>query len=708
MPSDTYTMIITEKPTAAGRIASALSGKSGFTKHVENGISYYEHEFEGERYVTVPALGHLYTVTARSSNLTRDIYPIFNLSWLPKHKVNRKDKYSKKFITLISRIAEKATRFINACDYDLEGSTIGYNVLKYACNNGQNQARRMRFSTLTIEALRKAHNDLGSELDFPLIEAGLARHELDFLYGVNLSRSLMSATRKTGRYHTLSTGRVQGPLLKFVVEREKAIESFVPVPFWTLNSSLEINGEKLPLEFKQSRIQTKSEAKSVAQACNRKLGVIEEIQVRSRQVPPPVPFDVGTFQREAYRIFKLTPHRSLQIAERLYLRALISYPRTSSQKLPPDIGIKNILESLSNFKEYRNLSQNILGESMIPNEGDKVDSAHPSIYPTGTQPDKPLSGLERKLFDLIVRRFLAVFMRPAVKEDMKITVKCGLFSFFLRGRKIVSSGWIDSYGKYDSNNELLLPPLKKDERYPLSIKTRKRFTQPPFRYNPSSLLKLMDDQDIGTKATRSQIIKTLYDRGYIDGDRIKVSILGVEVIRTLEKYCPNILNVDMTRQLEEKMSLIEEKKLHRETLLLEAVRKLKPILTLLKEKELEIGNELGVAIRKSLIQRRILGPCPVCKDNNVLLIRSRRTGKQFAACPNKLKELCTFSAPLPQNSTIMPTGKSCSSCGYPIVLVKRSGRRPWNLCINLQCPSKKNWKSKPKPITVADNQETAD
>jgi DNA topoisomerase-1 len=699
-------MIITEKPTAAGRIASALSDESGFSKHVENGISYYEHEFKGEKFITVPALGHLYTVTARSSNLTRDIYPIFNLSWLPKHKVDRKDKNSKKFISLISKTSKKATKFINACDYDIEGSTIGYNVLKYACDGRHDQAKRMRFSTLTIEALRKAHDDLESELDFPLIEAGLARHEIDFLYGVNLSRSLMSATRKAGRYHTLSTGRVQGPLLKFLVEREKAIESFIPVPFWVLNSYLEIDGEKLPLEFEQSKFQTRTEAKSVARACNNKLGVIDEIRIRSHKVRPPVPFDIGTFQREAYRIFKLTPYRSLQIAERLYLRALISYPRTSSQKLPPDIGIKNILENLSNFKEYKKLSETILSGSMTPNEGDKVDSAHPSIYPTGKQPDKPLSGFERKLFDLIVRRFLSVFMHPAVKEDMKIDVKCGSFSFFLRGRKIVRSGWMDSYGKYNSNNEILLPPLEKKERYPLSVKIRRRFTQPPFRYNPSSLLKLMDDHNIGTKATRSQIIKTLYDRGYIDGDRIKVSILGVEVIRTLEKYCPDILDVDMTRQLEEKMSLIEEEELDKETLILEAVRNLKPVLTILKDKELEIGNELSIAIRKSLMQRRILGPCPVCKDENILLIRSRRTGKQFAACPNKLKKLCTFSAPLPQNSTILPTGKMCTTCGYPIVLVKRSRRRPWNLCINLQCPSKKNWKS--KSTTETTNRENND
>jgi DNA topoisomerase-1 len=208
----------------------------------------------------------------------------------------------------------------------------------------------------------------------------------------------------------------------------------------------------------------------------------------------------------------------------------------------------------------------------------------------------------------------------------------------------------------------------------------------------------MDDQNIGTKATRSQIIETLYDRGYVDGDRMRVSILGVEVIETLEKYCPEILSVEMTRELEEKMSLIEDEKLHRGSLLVEVVRNLKPILGVLKEKELIIGNELNTAIQNSRLQRRVLGPCPVCKNENILLLRSRKSGKQFAACPNKLKGLCTFSAPLPQGGTVLPTGVPCPTCGYPTVLVKRSRRRPWNLCINLQCPSKENWKSRPENL----------
>jgi len=696
LASRKYTMIITEKPTAAERIASALSDKSGYTRHVKDNVPYYEHRYDGERFITVPALGHLYTLTARSFNLTRDIYPIFNLSWVPKHRVNRKDSNSKRFIALMLEVAENASGFINACDYDIEGSTIGYNVLKYACNDGQDRARRLKYSILTAEALRKAYNMLESELDFPLVEAGLARHELDFLYGVNLSRALMSATRRTGRHYTLSTGRVQGPTLKFLVEREKSIQSFVPTPFWTLDALLKVNDRNLPLEFEQPKIQTKSEAESIVRACNGKPAVIGDIKVKSRQVPPPTPFDVGSLQRQAYRFFKFTPHRSLQIAERLYLGALISYPRTSSQKLPPDIGFESILKGLSDFREYQNLAMSIMRGDMIPNEGKRVDSAHPAIYPTGKQPDKALSGPEQKLFDMIVRRFLAVFMKPAIKEDVKIEAKCGSFSFLLRGSKIVNSGWMSSYGKYSSQSELLLPTLNRGENFPLSVRLIERFSSPPSKYNPSSLLKLMDDQNIGTKATRSQIIKTLYDRGYINGDRIEVSILGIEVIRALEKYCSEILDVEMTRQLEEKMVLIEQKKLHRKSLLAEVVRDLKPVLANLKDKELEIGNGLGAAIRKSLLQRRILGPCPVCKDDNILFIRSRRTGKQFAACPNKLKGLCTFSAPLPQNSTILPTGKPCPTCGYPVVLVKRTGRRPWNLCINLECPSKKNWKSKSK------------
>jgi len=187
-----------------------------------------------KKLVVAPALGHLYTVSHQNGG--RNYYPVFSFRWVPRYVVEKNAKQTETWIKIISKLAENAQEFMNACDCDIEGSLIGYCILKYACGNKEDNAKRMKFSTLTKDELEKAYEEPLAHLDFSLIEAGRTRHEVDWLYGVNFSRALtLSAKRWSGKYKTLSTGRVQGPTLKFLAESEED-------PIFCASSLLEYKG----------------------------------------------------------------------------------------------------------------------------------------------------------------------------------------------------------------------------------------------------------------------------------------------------------------------------------------------------------------------------------------------------------------------------------------------------------------------------------
>ncbi|MDH5418986.1 MAG: DNA topoisomerase I [Candidatus Bathyarchaeota archaeon] len=683
-----YTLIITEKPDAAQRIAQALDGKGKPKKVEENGVPYFIAHRDREL-VVVPALGHLYTVIHERGR--RNYYPVFNFKWAPRHLAERGAKQIRTWIETISKLAKDAEDFIAACDYDLEGSLIGYCILKYACENKEGVAKRMKFSTLMKSELERAYEEPLPQLNFALIEAGRTRHEVDWLYGVNLSRALTLAARRwSGRYSTLSTGRVQGPTLRFLIGREKEIRSFVPTPYWEIKAEVEIKKSTCEVEYERKRIEKKAEADAVVRACTDKIGEIKEVGVRKFHQKPPIPFDIGTLQTEAYSLFGYTPRRTLGIAQRLYLDALISYPRTSSQKLPPIIDYKKILNALSKEPAYKKLASKLLEkEELKPREGAKEDPAHPAVYPTGNLPERTLSDPEKKVWDLVVKRFMAVFGETAIKQSVKIRLEVNSHNFFLRGRRILKEGWMQFYKPYARAEETLLPPIKEGETILLKRVMRDdKFTNPPPRYNPSSLLKKMEGLGIGTKATRADIIETLYNRGYVTDERMVVTDLGFDIVDILSKCAPRVISVKLTQELEKKMERIQSKSEKRENILLEAVEQLKPQLEQFKEKEGPIGEALSNAIKRARMQERIVGGCPTCGTGTLMILFSRRTRKRFIGCTNYFKGICKTSFPLPQRGTAKPMGKTCSSCGWPLVRVQIRGRRPWRLCFNPNCPLK--------------------
>ena len=549
----------------------------------------------------------------------------------------------------------------------------------------------MKYSTLTQEELEESYAHLLPHLDFSLVEAGLTRHEVDWLYGINLSRALTTAVKNSsGQYATISTGRVQGPTLKFLEKREKTIKCFVPTPYWTITAKIGINEAVFEAHYEKI-LENKQEAKQIVDACKTREGQIETVKVEEFEQNPPVPFDLGTLQSEAYRIFRYTPMRTSNIAQHLYLNALISYPRTNSQKLPPAIGYKKILRKLNKMPNYAQHAAALLSQTTLkPAEGQKIDPAHPAIYPTGNLPEKLLKVDEKNIFDLIVRRFMAVFGEPAIRQSIKAILSINGNHFDLTGTRTLSEGWLRFYKPYAQFKDTVLPPLSEHQKFDVKrVALKENYTKPPARYNPRTLLLKMEKEEIGTKATRAATIQTLYDRKYLHGtDQLVVSELGFEVIEILSKYCPSVVSSELTRELEGQMGEIQSGTQTKEAVLKEAIEILTPITSKLKEKESVIGKQLNQVIKQAWLDEKKLGRCPKCVDGKLVILRSKKTGKRFVGCTNYFEKKCDVTFPLPQFGMVKPLASACEMCKCPVVYILMKGKKPWKLCINPNCPSK--------------------
>lgn len=680
----TRTLIITEKPDAALHVAEALAAPGKPKKANVDGVPFYEVQDGEDRILVCSALGHLYAVAAVGTE-SRSHYPVWDFAWKPKHLIERGQERQEKWIQSISKVSKDIDRFINACDYDIEGSLIGYTLLKYACGGAEKKARRMKFSTLTVKELQNAYANVSPELDFPLAYAGMCRHEVDWLYGINLSRALtQSALKASNRYSTLSTGRVQGPTLRFIVEREMEIQSHVPIPYWNLKTTVDVDGQAIEAAYEVERFEVKSQAESVIKACIGQKGRLERLESRTFRLLPPTPFDLSGLQAEAYRHFYLTPRDSLGIAERLYLDQLISYPRTSSEKLPPSIDYREIMKGLGLMEPYRTITSTLLSsDTLLPSDGKKEDPAHPAIYPTGAVPRTLLEPRAHKIFDLVVRRFLAAFGNPATKQSDRATIRVGDHMFFLHGSRILQKGWISIYGPYAKFEEITLPPLTEGQVVTVrEITLEEKYTQPQPRYNPSSLLRAMEDAELGTKATRADVIDTLYRRAYVKEQRMVPTELAHRVTEILTKYCPKVVDVIFTRELESEMEQIELGKQKREHVVQETIEYLKPIVEGLKSREHEIGKDLTTTINEMRLASTTLSvPCPKCASN-LRVVRNPSTKKRFIGCAGKWEKKCDFALPLPQFGSLTLLERKCPDCGFQMIQVQSRGRRPLVSCPN--------------------------
>lgn len=672
-----YTLIISEKPDAAERIAKAL----GKTEKVLLGESNI-FEVKEKNVVVAPAVGHLFGLQRKGRG---GEYPIFDIEWVPTY-TSKKAFFSKKYYDTMVMAAKNAKDFIVATDWDTEGDVIAYNILRFICN--KKNAKRMKFSTLVKEELEDSYKNVLKRMDIGQVNSGLTRHYLDWYYGVNISRALMFALKNFGKsFSILSTGRVQGPTLKLLSKKEKEIKAFVPEPFWEVFLYVLINGKDFTAEFSKKQIWKKQEAEDVLKACKGKDAKVLEIKKSQIKKEPPMPFDMTALQTEAYSHFGYSPRQTSDYAQRLYVQALISYPRTSSQKLPEKIGYKNILTSLLKIKEYSKFCKELLEKKELkPVEGKKIDPAHPAIYPTGELPTKKLKPQEKKVYDMIVKRFFSVFGEPAVRESTRVKLGIGKHEFKITGSKTIKPGWTKFYSPYSKLQEIEFPDIKEGQ----ILKNKKtdlvsKETSPPPRYSQGSIIKTLEEKNLGTKATRAGILQTLYDRNYVLGKSIQVTDLGMAVIEALDKYCPEILSEKLTRKFEEEMDFIYKGKYDKEKTLEEARGLLTKILKKFKAKEKEIGKGLNKAVSITRKKASEVGPCPNC-GKMLKLMFSRAKRSRFIGCSGYPD--CKTGFPMPQKGKVTTTENLCKHCNHPILRVQFMGKRPWNLCINPLCPGK--------------------
>lgn len=666
-----YTLVVCEKPDAARRIAQAL-GAARETRIA--GVPVFDVQFQSKDYKVCSAVGHLYGLTDSTKN--RSVYPVLDLEWAPLERRSR-------VINVISRLSKDADSFVHACDYDQEGEVIGHSILQYACGGAYEKSKRAKFSTLTDDEIKESFASL-QEPSAGLASAGRSRHLLDFIYGVNLSRALAQSFKAGNKgYRNLSIGRVQGPTLAFAADREQEIRLFVPDPYWTVTADFDKDGGVVRARYAKPKVETLAEAQGVLDACTGKDGAVTAVDKRKIPLRPPAPFNTGDLQREAYRLFRVSPGYTLAIAEKLYLRALISYPRTSSQKLPPSINYRKILSGLARSSTYSLASVLLSKSKLAPHEGFMTDPAHPAIYPTGVH--GKLSGLEFKIYDLIVRRFLATFGDAAVTERTDVAIDVRGHSFVAEGNVTLYKGWIAFYRPYASTEQVVLPQLAVgDALENRQVEMEEKFTQPPPRYSQSSLLAKMEHEKIGTKATRADIIATLFKRSYLEQKRggIEVTDLGFAVVESMEEHVPDIVSTELTRSMEEQLEKVERGAQEPVAVVEYAVDRLVESLEAFRMGEKKIGLEIGVASKPD----NIIGACPVCKTGSLRMIRSRKTRKRFIGCSNYAQG-CRASAPLPQKGAVRPA-KTCK-CGWPIVKVVFARRaKPWQICINMKCPYK--------------------
>jgi len=313
-------------------------------------------------------------------------------------------------------------------------------------------------------------------------------------------------------------------------------------------------------------------------------------------------------------LFKISPSHTLSIAQRLYLDALISYPRTSSQKLPPSIGYKKIFSRLAAVSaDYAGLTQLFCNQysNLSPNEGKKNDPAHSAIYPTGQKPSTKLQKIEFKIYDLIVRRFLATFANPSINLRTIVSIKINDYIFNTEGKIQIYEGWTQFYKPYFRSEMLQqLPELHKDEILKNNnVSMIEKFIQPPRRFNQATLLEKMEKDQIGTKTTRANIINTLFKRNYItianhisrkyEGEWIEATDPGFAIIEAIGKYVPNILSVDLTRSMERDLEKIEKGKSSDALVIEKAADRLIKSLMLFKKNEANIGKHIAEAFHVS-------------------------------------------------------------------------------------------------------------
>ncbi len=535
-------LVIAEKPSVASDIARALGG-----------FSKKDDFFEREDMIVGSAVGHLLEIAAPDQyEVKRGKWSFAHLPVIPPHFDLRPLPKTEQRLKLLARLIKRkeVVRIINACDAGREGELIFRTIVRYT--KAKQPIARLWLQSMTPESIRKAFDQLRTDADvLPLAQAAQCRAEADWLVGINGTRAMTAFNSKEGGFFLTTVGRVQTPTLSIVVEREEAIRQFVPKSYFEVTATFQAKngqyeGKWFDPSFKKSdtapdaraeRLWSLEAAQAIVTQCQGKPVVVKDDAKSSTQAPPAL-FDLTTLQREANARFGFSAKNSLGIAQALYEKhKLLTYPRTDSKALPEDYieTVKATLSALSQTDAYGQLSRQILKSQWVqPNkrvfDNTKV-SDHFAIVPTGQLP-KTLSEPEAKIFDLVCRRFLAIFFPAAEYLNTTRISAIEQHQFRTEGKILVKPGWLSVYGREAIAAEGALVEVGPDESVrTLTVESQGLQTRPPARYSEATLLSAMegagrfvDDDELrealagkglGTPATRAAIIEGLINEKYL-------------------------------------------------------------------------------------------------------------------------------------------------------------------------------------------------
>jgi DNA topoisomerase-3 len=628
------TLVIAEKPSVGRDLTRTLPGQ--FTKH--------EGYLESDSHVVSWAVGHLVQLAEPDEYDPK--YKKWRMADLPivpdEFKLVVRDERSRKQFTVLSKLMRRndVDAIVNACDAGREGELIF--AWTYEKANADKPVRRLWLSSMTTAAIKQAFQGLRPAEEFSrLEEAARSRSEADWIVGMNSTRAATIRLRSSFD-GAVSLGRVQTPTLAILARREEEIRAFKPEPYWLVDADFEPVGGEAGRRYQgrfhpgaNPRLPSAEEASAIVTAVRDQPGEITKLDKSTKKERPPLLYDLTSLQRDANTRYGFSARRTLAAAQRLYEEhKALTYPRTNSRFLPSDmIGeLKGIARLVGSHREYAKAASYVTGLDLLP-LGRVVSDAkvtdHHAIIPTNSDHrlDK-MSDDDRRIYDMVARRFLAVFHPEAVFENTRLETTVASYVFRTRGRLLVVPGWRGVYGEEtaeersaaddDEGANQLLPRLEQGEDVrTLDVEAAEKETKPPRRYSDASLLgametagKLVDDEElreamkdsgIGTPATRAAIIERLIDVGYVEREAraLVCTEKGVNVVRFLGEHA--LTSPSLTGDWEHRLARIEEGAESRAGFMGDIAAFARETVAVLDEKLKEVR-----------IPRANLGPCPVC------------------------------------------------------------------------------------------------
>jgi DNA topoisomerase III len=607
------TLVIAEKPSVAQDIVRALTPTAGkFEKH--------DDHFESDGYVVTSAVGHLVEIQAPEEfDVKRGKWSFAHLPVIPPYfDLKPVEKTKSRLAAVVKQAKRKdVSAIINACDAGREGELIFRLIEQYAGGKKplDKPVKRLWLQSMTPQAIRDGFDSLRSAAQMQgLADAARSRSEADWLVGINGTRAFTAFNSRDGGFFLTTVGRVQTPTLSVVVEREELIRKFISRDYWEIHASFAAQAGAYAgkwfnpahkataddKEIKEDRVWSLAEAQAIAQAVQHQTATVTEESKPSSKGSPGL-FDLTTLQREANGRFGFSAKTTLSLAQSLYERhKALTYPRTDSKHLPEDYlpTVKETMQMLANSKmghlapfAKTAISQGYIKPSKKVFDNSKV-SDHFAIIPTLEAPSG-LSDAEQKLYDFVVRRFIAVFYPPAQFMDTtrisQVAAAGKTHHFKTTGRVLVEPGWQAIYGKEvdeeeDKESGKILVKLNAGEQPQVSEAEPKGLkTRPPARYTEATLLgamesagkqveddelrEAMQEKGLGTPATRSSIIEGLLNEKYMlrDGRELIPTAKAFQLMTLLRGLgVEELSRADLTGDWEFKLSQMEKGQLSRE------------------------------------------------------------------------------------------------------------------------------------------------